>query len=277
MIQISAFADEISADLHEQIAVLRDVAIQYIELRSVWGVNVLDLSETQIGEVAEALHNSGIAVSAIGSPIGKTPIDGPFEEQLRRFERALQLAHTFNTPYIRIFSFYPPASAQEPHDPATYRHEVVRRLRELTARAEAEGIILLHENEKDIYGDTIARCLDLLHSIDSPSFQAILDPANFIQCHQVPYPDAYDALTPWLRYMHVKDALADSTVVAAGEGVARWPELLATLHAAGYDGFFSLEPHLAASGQFQGFSGPDLFRRAAHALQGLLRQAGFVT
>ncbi len=69
-------------------------------------------------------------------------------------------------------------------------------------------------------------------------------------------------MRPWLRYVHVKDALADGKVVAAGEGVARWPELLRRLRADGYDGFFSLEPHLVAMGQYGGFSGPDLFRRA---------------
>jgi predicted dehydrogenase len=84
-------------------------------------------------------------------------------------------------------------------------------------------------------------------------------------------PDAYQELRPWLRYIHVKDALANGTVVAAGEGVARWPEILQQLHTDGYEGFFSLEPHLALSGQYQGFSGPDLFRHASQALQNLLQ------
>src|SRR5258708_25209955 len=99
----------------------------------------------------------------------------------------------------------------------------------MTARARAAGITLLHENEKDIYGDTIARCVDLLQSIDDPHFQIAFDPANFIQCQQTPYPDAYEALRPWLRYVHVKDALADGHVVAAGAGVSRLPALLERL------------------------------------------------
>src|SRR4029077_4473022 len=101
------------------------------------------------------------------------------------------------------------------------------------------------------------------------------DPANFIQCNQVPFPDGYEALRPWLRYVHVKDALADGRVVVAGGGLARWPDLLARLRADGYDGFLSLEPHLAAAGQFAGFSGPDLFVKASQALQGMLREMGW--
>jgi 3-dehydroshikimate dehydratase len=272
MIRLSAFADEISPDLQEQLTVLRGEQISFLDLRGVWDTNVLDLSDQQVAIIQQALADQHVRVAAIASPIGKTPIDASFDDLLERFERAITLAQALHTPFIRIFSFYPPASTGGRGDPAEWRDEVLRRLRELTARARAANITLLHENEKDIYGDTIARCVDLFESIDDPHFQAAFDPANFIQCQQTPYPDAYEALRPWLRYVHVKDARADGSVVAAGEGVARWPELLRRLREDGYDGFFSLEPHLAAAGQFQGFSGPALFQRASQSLQSLLRE-----
>ncbi len=145
----------------------------------------------------------------------------------------------------------------------------------MTARARAAGVVLLHENEKRIYGDTIAHCVDLLRSCNDAHFQAVLDPANFIECGQTPYPDAYKALHPWLQYLHVKDARPDGSIVVAGQGVAHWPELLQRLRADGYDGFLSLEPHLALAGQYQGFSGPDLFRRASQALQHMLQVMGW--
>jgi sugar phosphate isomerase/epimerase len=274
MIRLSAFADEISADLDEQIAVLRSENIHFIDLRGVWDTNVLDLSDQQVTEIKQKLDAHGIGVAAIASPIGKIPVDAHFDEHLRRFERATELAQFFHTPFIRIFSFYPPVAkgdGKDHVDPAIWRNEVLWRLLELTRRAANANLILLHENEKEIYGDSIARCTDLLQSINDPHFQAILDPANFIQCEQTPYPDAYQELRPWLRYIHVKDALADGTVVAAGEGLARWPEILQQLHADGYEGFFSLEPHLAIAGQYQGFSGPDLFHHASQALQQLLQ------
>lgn len=271
MIRLSAFADEISSDPAEQLAVLASEQIHFLDLRSVWETNVLDLSAQQVAEIKRMLAEQQIGVAALGSPIGKVAVDAPFAEHLARFERALELAQILQTPFIRIFSFYPPADESQ-SDPSTWRAEVLRRLREFTARARAAQIVLLHENEKEIYGDTIARCVDLLESIDDPYFQAAFDPANFIQCEQTPYPQAYEALRPWLRYVHVKDALAAGSVVAAGEGLARWPELLQRLRADGYDGFLSLEPHLAAAGQFQGFSGPALFRHASQSLQQLLRK-----
>lgn len=275
MIRLAAFADEISPAFDEQIAVLESENIHFLELRGAWGVNVLDFTDEQVTNIKQSLDAHGIGVSSIGSPIGKVPIDSSFKAHMQRFGRAIELAHIFQTPYIRIFSFYAPASRTTATAPSEWRDEVRWRLRALTVRAREEGITLLHENEKDIYGETIARCVDILHSVNDEHFRAILDPANFIQCGQIPYPDAYESLRPWLRYLHVKDALPDGTVVAAGEGVTNWPVLLQRLRTDGYAGFFSLEPHLAAAGQFQGFSGPDLFRKASQALQGMLREMGW--
>ena len=276
MIRPSAFADEISSDLDEQVAVLLSENIHFLELRGAWNTNVLDLTDVQVATIKQALDTHGIGVSAIASPIGKVPINSSFDEHLQRFERAISLAQIFQTPFIRIFSFYPPLETDTNNgssaNPLEWRDEVLKRLHELTARVRAANIILLHENEKDIYGDTIARCVDLLQSVNDDHFQAILDPANFIQCGQVPFPDGYEAVHPWLRYVHVKDARPDGSVVAAGEGAARWPDLLRRLRQDGYDGFFSLEPHLAAAGQFQGFSGPELFRHASQALQRMLQE-----
>lgn len=271
MIYLSAFADEISADLNEQITVLKSEHIQYIDLRSTWGINVLDLDDQQIAEVKRQLDANAIQVAALASPIGKVPIDASFEEHLQRFERAITIARRLQTRYIRLFSFYPPASpGTDLPDPSTYRDEVLKRLQALVTQAREADIILLHENEKEIYGDSIERNVDLLQSINDSHLRSALDPANYLQCQQIPYPDAYNAIRPWLEYVHVKDVQIDGTLVPAGEGQGHWLELLQRLRADGYDGFLALEPHLQASGQFQGFSGPDLFRSASQALQRLL-------
>ncbi len=277
MIRLSAFADEISADLDEQIAVLQSEHIAYIDLRGVWHTNILDLSDQQILDIKQTLSRQNIGVACIASPLGKVSITAPFSDSLQRLDRAIELANIFQTPFIRMFSFYPPILSEEDVesgavvDPTGWRDVVHTRLQEMTLRASRSAITLLHENEKDIYGDTIARCVDLLQSVDDPHFRAAFDPANFIQCQQTPFPDAYNALHSWVSYIHVKDALIDGSVVAAGEGQARWPDILHRLRKQHYDGFFSLEPHLSAVGQFHGFSGPERFRQASQAFQKLLQ------
>jgi 3-dehydroshikimate dehydratase len=272
MIRLSAFADEISPDLNEQVEVLLSEHIHYIDLRSAWKVNVVDFSQQHIEEIKHTLKEAKIKVAALGSPLGKVAIDSSFEEQLQKFERTLAIARALETKYIRIFSFYPPSQAQAgASDPATYRDEVLSHLREMTRRAQASGIILLHENEKEIYGDNIERNVDLFQSINSPYLRSVLDPANYLQCEQRPYPDAYEATKPWLEYVHIKDVRPDGTMTVAGDGAASWPEILQRLRQDGYDGFLALEPHLASAEQYQGFSGPELFCQASQALQKLLR------
>jgi sugar phosphate isomerase/epimerase len=267
---LTGFADEISPELDEQLDTLADESIRFVELRSVWNKNVLDLTDDEIEKVGAAMADRGVGVSSIGSPIGKVPITEAFAPHLERFRRALHVAKSLEAPYVRVFSFFMP----EGEDPAVYRDEVLGRMGTVAKEAEDARLVLLHENEKDIYGDIPSRCLDILAQVDSPALRTAWDAANFVQCGvDRPYEEGYEALRPYLEYVHVKDALAGSgTVVPAGEGDGEIHETISALHASGFEGFFSLEPHLASSGTYSGFSGPALFSRAAGAFKKLLRQ-----
>ena len=267
---LTGFADEISSKLDEQLDTIADESIRFVELRSVWNMNVIDLTDDEIQKVGAAMSERGIGISSIGSPIGKVPINEDFAPHLERFRRALHIAKVLGTPYVRVFSFFMP----EGEDPTFYRDEVLERMDTLAKEAEAARVTLLHENEKEIYGDVPSRCLDILTQVDSPALRAAWDAANFVQCGvDHPYQAGYDSLRPYVEYVHVKDALAGSgTVVPAGEGDGEIRETIAALHASGFDGFFSLEPHLAASGTYSGFSGPALFGQAAGVFKSLLRQ-----
>lgn len=265
---ISGFADEISADLREQCELLDTLGITHLEFRAAWGTNVADLSDRQLTEAAAILTDHEISVSSIGSPIGKIPVDGDFLEHLDRFERCLDAAAVLGAPYVRVFSFYPVPGGR----PEDTREQVLRRLAALVARAAGRDVVLLHENEKGIYGDVPARCADLLASIDSAVLRAAWDPANFVQCGVRPFDEGFALLRPWISYVHVKDArAADGGVVPAGLGDGDVRRTLQALASDGFDGFFSLEPHLAEAAQFGGFSGPELFTVAHTAFTGLLR------
>src|SRR5262249_55594333 len=136
MIRLSAFADEISQSPIEQVDVLSEHGIKYIEFRAIHGTNVLDLSESQHADYRDLLGSREFGLGATGSPIGKVRINEPFEEHLERFARAMDLADFYQTPRIRIFSFYMPPG----DDPASHRREVLSRMIELTSRAAARGI-----------------------------------------------------------------------------------------------------------------------------------------
>jgi sugar phosphate isomerase/epimerase len=133
-------------------------------------------------------------------------------------------------------------------------------------------VVLLHENEKDIYGDIPRRCLDIVESVNSPNLKVAWDAANFVQVGVRPFTEAYPLLRPHLAYMQIKDAHLDTgEVVATGRGDGEMVETIRQLRQDGFDGYFSLEPHLSQTHALGGFSGPDLFTEAWQAFTDLLK------
>ena len=266
---LSGFVDEISADFTEQCRVASGLALKYVELRSAWDVNILDLEPGRLAVMKKTLDEHDLEVSSIGSPIGKIFIDEDFAPHLQRMRHAAEVAQFFQAPYVRIFSFF----LRPGSDPAAHRDEVIDRMRALAGVAEEADLVLLHENEKEIYGDVPGRCLDIVRSVGSPHLRLAWDPANFVQVGVRPYTEGYGLLRPHVAYVQIKDALAaDGTVVPAGEGDGELAETLRALQHDGFDGFFSLEPHLATGHATGGFSGPEQFRRAWQAFTGLLKK-----
>jgi sugar phosphate isomerase/epimerase len=267
---LSGFADEISPDPQVQLATLAAESISHLELRSAWSVNVADFTDQHLAAFRAATDAAGVRVSAIGSPVGKIPIEAPLGPELDRMRRVADVAGGLGTALVRVFSFFMPAG--EP--PLRYRGQVIDRMGALAGIAEEHGLILAHENEKEIYGDVPDRCADLITAVGSPALRATFDPANFVQCGVRPFAEAYALIRPHLVYLQVKDALAATgEVVPAGQGDGELRETLAALRDSGFAGFMSLEPHLAQAGRFGGFSGPEGFVRAASALKFLLNEA----
>ena len=270
-VTLSGFADEISPDPREQLATLAAESITYLELRSAWSVSVADLTGPQLTAFRAMLADAGVAVSAIGSPIGKIPVDAPLAPELDRMRRVAATARELGTAIVRVFSFFIPPG--EP--PERFRTQVIDRMAALAEIAAGQGLVLAHENEKEIFGDTPGRCADLITSVNSPALRATFDAANFVQCGVRPFSEAYGLLRPYLVYVQVKDALAATgEVVPAGQGDGQMRETLAALRDSGFAGFMSLEPHLASAGRYGRFGGPEAFTRAARALKALLQSPG---
>ena len=242
---LSAFADEIADDLNTQMDVLEQHGISYIEMRGVNGKPLVQHSLEEVRAIRKKLDEKGFQISSIGSPIGKINITDDFMPHLDLFRHTLKIARVLGTKYIRMFSFFIPKG----ENPEIYRDEVLRRWKEFINEAEGSGLILLHENEKDIYGDTPERCLDLLKALNCSFVKAVFDPANFVQCDVESYPKAYEMLKDHVIYMHIKDAFyKDHSVVQAGYGDGKIKEILVSLQNSNYEGFLSLEPHLGAFG-----------------------------
>jgi sugar phosphate isomerase/epimerase len=255
--RISAFGDEIASDLEDQIAVLHENGVAGLELRSAWGVNVVDLEPERLDLAARLLREAGLAVSAVGSPVGKAAIDGDFDAELSRLRAALEAARRLDTNRIRVFSFFIPEGRH-----ADFRDEVLRRMSVFAREAATRGLMLAHENESYIYGDDAEHCLDLMRSVGSPALEIAFDPANFVQVGVRPFDEAWPLLKEHVGHFHVKDAVAVdrdgvpaypvrapedrlmASVRPAGEGDGQLMELVSQLESRDYAGFLVIEPHL---------------------------------
>ena len=237
---LSGFSDEIAPELDLQLAAIREWGLSHIELRAADGVNVSDFSTEKGKEVKNKLAGAGVSVSSIGSPIGKIGVEEDFAPHLEKLKRTLEIQKELGAPYLRMFSFYIP-QGRAPED---FREEVLDRVGRMAEEAAAWDSVLLHENEKGIYGDNAPRCKELLEAFYGPHFKAVFDFANFVQVGQQTLP-AYELLKPYVEYVHVKDAQwGTGAVVPAGQGDGHVKNILTDLIGGGWKGFLSLEPHL---------------------------------
>ena len=262
---ISGFADEIDDSLENQMKTLSELGIKYIEMRGVNGKNLCDYEPEQTRAIKNQLDDNGFKLSAVGSPIGKIGINDDFEPHFEKFKKVVEIAKIMDTKYIRMFSFFIPKG----DDPGIYRDRVMEYWKRFSDYAAANDIILLHENEKDIYGDIPSRCRELLDIFDGCNVAGIFDPANFVQC-RIDTKEAFNLLRDRTVYMHIKDAVKSTgRVVPSGEGDGNLEYILRELAESGFEGFLSLEPHLE-TGDIA-VCGADKFKIAHAALMDILK------
>ena len=233
-IKLCAFADEAGDSLADQIQAMQENGIGLLELRSIDKINVTKFTNEQVKEYKKQLDDAGIKVWSIGSPIGKVQIVDDFNVDLDLCKRTIEIANMFEAKSLRMFSFYGTKGE------AQYRDTVMERLAKYVEAAKGSGVTLCHENEKGIYGDVAARCLEIHQNI--PELKCVFDPANYVQVGQDTL-EAWDMLEPYVFYGHIKDALADGSVVPPGKGLGHLPEYLSKFVAKGCQ-VLTLEPHL---------------------------------
>ncbi|MBP7050842.1 MAG: sugar phosphate isomerase/epimerase [Phycisphaerae bacterium] len=274
MARMSAFADEVTDGFREQVEFLAKEQVGYIEPRFFDKKNIMDLNAGELKQAKQLLKDHGLKVSAIGSPIGKVKLDQHFKPHLDKFKHAVELAQFFETPFIRMFSYYAP----DGKNIDDYRNQVMDRMVAKVEVVEGTEVIMVHENEAHIYGHTAANCVDLVKTIDSPKLRLAYDPANFVWGEQITnnVEVAWPLMKPYVVHIHIKDWKLGAKDVGSmpGQGDGQIKQLLAELVAMKYDGCVTMEPHLMAGGQFGGSTGPELFSKAIAAVRSLAKEVG---
>ena len=234
--KIYAFADEASANIDKQIKAMKENRLDGLEIRNVDGVNIAEISDSKAKEVRKKLDDASLRVWTIGSPIGKIDIEkDDFTLHTEKFKRTLELADILGAENIRLFSFFTPSENRD-----GYKDKVIERLGTFCEIAKGSSITLCHENEKGIYGDIPERCLEIHKAL--PEMKAIFDPANYVQCG-VNTLQAWKLLKGYVKYLHIKDAFADGSVVPAGKGISNVKYILDDFKKLGGNSV-TVEPHL---------------------------------
>lgn len=226
--KLCAFADEASAELQGQIDALHRNNISLIEIRGVDGENIKDISYSKIKEIRTRLRENNIEVWSLGSPVGKFKTDDNFDKQVDDFKRLCEYAQILDCRRIRMFSFY------------SKNEKDVFACLEKFCSVVPDNVIMCHENEKGIFGDDYESCVKIHKSF--PKIKSVFDPANFVQC-DVDTLKAWENLSPYIEYMHVKDALKDKSVVPAGYGIGNVEKII-TMYKKQGGQVLTLEPHL---------------------------------
>ena len=273
MIKLCAFSDESGSSLNEQILAMKRNGISMTELRSIDGKNVSTFTLEEAKAYQKQLEENGITVWSIGSPLGKVDIDIDFESYSNTVRHLCQLANIFKTTKIRMFSFF---NAYEKAE------KVYENLRKMVAIGKEYGVYMYHENEKEIYGDTAERVLNIMKNVDGLKY--IYDPANYLQCDQNA-DDTLSQLHATTDYFHIKDVIVESgALVPAGFGDGKIDKLIDMIED---DKVLTLEPHLALFDAYKSIDNTEMkhkfvyaspsqaFDSAVSALKDLLIKAGY--
>jgi 3-dehydroshikimate dehydratase len=273
MVKISAFADEVSPDIAGQMEFINKQGLEYLEIRFINSCNIVKLNSDELKEIAGLLKDNNIKISAIGSPIGKVRIDENFNEHFELFKHTVDIAMQLNSQLIRIFSYYPPLNK----DINDYQDEIIDRMRKKLDFIRGLPIILTHENEARIYGQTSQKCRYMAEKLNSQQFRLTYDPANFVWSMGIKdnVQRCLPQMLPYVNHVHIKDWSVGSQVGSIpGMGDGQIPQLLKELKKIDYRGFLTLEPHLEKGEQFGGSTGSRLFVSAIDALRKICEEAG---
>ena len=265
--RIAVINDEISPDFDRACYVAsHDFGMSWIELRSMWGKNVMDLSAAEIGEAKKILAKYNLRVTDIASPLFKTDWPGApksqygskgdlhgaaeatFKQQDKILEQSIFLAKQFNTDRIRGFDFW------RLDDVAPYRAAIDEKLRSAAEAAGRQDILLVLENEFECNTATGREAARTLNAIQSPHLALNWDPANAVMRGELDaFSGGWEALPKSrIHHCHVKNAVKNAEGEIewspVGKGIIDWTAQFRVLEQLGYREAVSLETHWRGGG-----------------------------
>jgi sugar phosphate isomerase/epimerase len=254
-VKLGIVADEIDRNVRSAVAIGGMLGLRRYEIRNLPSGRVPLCDAADLRSVEEAMREAVAEVTAISPGLFKlTENAGEFREQMEDvYPRAAELAHRWGLPGLIVFGFHKPGASEA--DAARIRggeppQEVVDCLAEAGERAGRDSLVLMIEPEPICWAEDGRSTAALLRRIGSPHLKINYDPGNDAWLLNRDPIDAWDAVAPWIANVHIKDlrpltrGAAHPEWVPAGEGMIDYRGHFERLRKAGFDGSFSLEPHM---------------------------------
>ena len=243
--KLSFITDEATQDFMEAVEFALLYHLDGLELRSVNDLPIDRIDRNSLIHWKSVLDSHGLKVPCLSGSFYKCAHDDAqaIAENLEKLERLAIAADILECPYIRSFAFF-----KNEQNPVSYE-KIVPYFTEPVRILEQHNKILLLEADPSVNTTNHAQLFRLLSMIHHPRVKAIFDPGNdlYDPWKEVPYPDGYEAIAPYILHIHIKDALCpeggEPYCVKPGTGAVNYPALLAALRRDGYHGYLSLETH----------------------------------
>lgn len=251
---LSGFTDEASDDLEGQIQATKELGWTHLSARTFGGKNIHEVSDGDFEIICDQLELNNIKVAEFGTLIGNwgKTITSDWDITLKEMERCIPRMQLLGVKRARIMSY-----AQNPWGEEQYEQERFKRLREITERFEAAGLMALHENCMNWGGFSADHTLRLLEEV--PGLKLVFDTGNPIfqrdRSKPEPYPwqdslEFYHKVKHAIAHVHIKDGImheeeGEPEYTFAGEGDGNVESILKDLIGSGYDGMIAIEPHIA--------------------------------
>ncbi len=275
---MSGMCGEIAEPLDEQIAGLRVLGVPRANLTKLRltadgpALSIDELSDEQLAELRQRLDASGIGCYCVTSPVGKYAVDTDPAKVERQLARSIEAANVLGSRWIRVFSFAPRDGSTSAEDRDAVKGAFARLVRRI--ETDGDGAVALLENNYRMYtldGDSTR---DILSDYEPEQAALAFDAHAYVASETQPFDEAWDAVAPWVRVLHLKDYVAATgTIVPIGQGDGQWPQIMRAVDPEVVEDL-ALEPHLHNSAYGKGRDGLDLFREARDVVLAMLDATG---
>ena len=260
----TGFADEAAIGIDGQIRATKELGWSNIESRNIDKVNIHDISDEQFEIVCGKLADAGVSINCFGSAVANWSCDPfkdeDFERSKAQLERAIKRMAKLNCKMIRGMSFK--AQWMRPAWDSEVESIVFPKVQYLVKMCEDAGVMYGHENCRNYGGMSYKHTLKLIEEVNSPNFTLIYDTGNPVfnidhssGKNEGKYQNSwefYSNVKEFISYVHIKDVRLEfdengekkEIYTFPGEGNGCVKEIVTDLIANGYDGGFSMEPHM---------------------------------